>query len=75
MRKWEEIVKDKLEGYESPLPEGHLADFRARRMKAGEASRRFPWGLVATAAVAASLASGIAPVSRAISVSIGLRRQ
>ena len=57
MRKWEEIVKDKLEGYESPLPEGHLADFRARRMKAGEASRRFPWGLVATAAVAASLAA------------------
>ena len=57
MRKWEEIVKDKLEGYESPLPEGHLADFRARRMKAGEASRRFPWGLAATAAVAASLAA------------------
>ena len=57
MRNWEDIVKDKLEGYESPLPEGHLADFRARRMKAGEASRRFPWGLVATAAVAASLAA------------------
>ncbi|MBR5703509.1 MAG: hypothetical protein IKX45_04585 [Bacteroidales bacterium] len=35
MKNWEDIIKDKLEGYESPLPEGSLAEFRSRR----EASR------------------------------------
>ena len=35
MKEWEDIIKDKLEGYESPLPEGSLAEFRSRR----EASR------------------------------------
>lgn len=30
MKQWEDIVKDKLEGYESALPEGSLAAFRAR---------------------------------------------
>lgn len=57
MRKWEEIVKDKLEGYESPLPEGHLADFRARREKADKHRRRFPWVGAVAVAVAASLAA------------------
>lgn len=31
MKNWEDIIKDSLEGYESPLPEGSLEDFRARR--------------------------------------------
>ena len=35
MRKWEDIVKEKLEGYESALPDGSLADFRARRAESG----------------------------------------
>ena len=37
MRRWEDIAKDKLEGYESRLPEGSLAEFRARRDGAGAA--------------------------------------
>ena len=35
MNKWEDIVKDKLEGYESNLPEDSLAAFNARRATAG----------------------------------------
>ncbi|MBR5671086.1 MAG: hypothetical protein IKX11_04430 [Bacteroidales bacterium] len=31
MKNWEDIIKDKLEGYESPLPEGSLAEFHSRR--------------------------------------------
>ena len=57
MKKWEDIVRDKLEGYESALPEGSLADFHARRgsTAAGHATRRWIW--VAAAAVAAGLAA------------------
>lgn len=35
MRKWEDIVKERLEGYESTLPAGSFADFRARRGESG----------------------------------------
>lgn len=35
MRKWEDIVKERLEGYESTLPAGSFADFRARRAESG----------------------------------------
>ena len=35
MRKWEDIVKERLEGYESALPAGNFADFRARRGESG----------------------------------------
>lgn len=57
MRKWEDIVRDKLEGYESALPEGSLADFHARRgsTAAGHTGRRWIW--VAAVAVAAGLAA------------------
>ena len=58
MKKWEDIVKDKLEGYESALPEGSLADFHARRGAsaiAGHASRRWLW--LAAAGVAAAFAT------------------
>lgn len=58
MRKWEDIVRDKLEGYESALPEGSLADFHARRRgstAAGHTGRRWIW--VAAVAVAAGLAA------------------
>ena len=33
MREWEDIVREKLEGYEKPLPEGALARFHAHRNK------------------------------------------
>ena len=43
MRKWEDIVKDKLGGYESNLPEDSLAAFHARRATAGATkAKRFP---------------------------------
>ena len=59
MRKWEDIVKDKLEGYESPLPAGSLADFRARRDGGAStpATKRFPlvWALAPALAVLAAV--------------------
>lgn len=59
MKKWEDIVKDKLAGYESALPEGSLADFRARRNKADSAAgtNRFPLAWVLVPALAAGLAA------------------
>ena len=59
MRKWEDIVKDKLEGYESNLPEDSLAAFNARRATAGATkAKRFPliWAIVP------ALAAGLAAV-------------
>lgn len=57
MKQWEDIVKDKLEGYESALPEGSLAAFRARAsVMAGQSghlpARRSPLLWLAAAAVA-----------------------
>lgn len=59
MRKWEDIVKDKLEGYESALPEGSLAAFRARRSATAgaPAATRFPLAWVVAATAAAGLAA------------------
>lgn len=59
MSKWEDIVKDKLEGYESALPEGGLAKFRARREGAAPVKKRFPTAWAAAAACAA-IAAGLA---------------
>lgn len=65
MSKWENIVKDKLEGYESPLPEGGLAEFRARREGTAPAAKRYSphwgWALAGAAAVAACLAALLLP--------------
>lgn len=57
MKQWEDIVKDKLEGYESALPEGSLAAFRARAsIMAGQSghlpARRSPLLWLAAAAAA-----------------------
>lgn len=53
MRKWEDIIKDKLEGYESTLPEGSLAEFQAlREGKKSSASKKVApwlWGMTAVA--------------------------
>ena len=59
MKQWEDIVKDKLEGYESPLPEGSLAEFRARRDAVAPAKKRRPlvWSMAAATALAAGLAA------------------
>ena len=59
MRNWDEIMKDKLEGYGSALPEGSLSDFRARLSGAAgsPAARRFPVAWVLAPALAAGLAA------------------
>jgi hypothetical protein len=59
MKKWEDIIKDRLEGYESTLPEGSLADFRALR-DAGKTPHRkkgYPWIWAVSVAAAAGLAA------------------
>ena len=59
MSKWEDIVKDKLGGYASNLPEDSLAAFHARRATAGATkAKRFPliWAIVP------ALAAGLAAV-------------
>jgi hypothetical protein len=65
MRKWEDIVKDKLEGYGSPLPEDGLATFRARRNQAAPAAKRYSprwgWALAGAAVAAAGLAALLLP--------------
>ena len=59
MRKWEDIVKDKMEEFDEALPESVFAEFRALRGGSASVStpRRFPlmWALVP--AVAAGLAA------------------
>ena len=59
MKKWDEIIKDKLEGYDSALPEGSLADFRVRRNSGAGAheARRFPLVWVLAPTLAAGLAA------------------
>lgn len=59
MRKWEDIVKDKMEEFDEALPDSVFAEFRALRGGSAPVStpRRFPlmWALVP--AVAAGLAA------------------
>ena len=58
MSKWEDIVKDKLGGYESNLPEDSLAAFHARRATAGATkAKRFPFVWALVPAIAAGLAA------------------
>ena len=57
MRKWEDIVKDKLEEPDGTLPESVFAEFRSRREAAAAAPHRFPWVWVTVPAVAAALAA------------------
>ena len=59
MKKWEDIFKDKLEGYESALPEGSLADFQARLdfTISAPGSKRFPLIWVFAVAAAAGIAA------------------
>lgn len=68
MRKWEDIVKDKLEGYESSLPEDGLAAFRARRAGSAPTAKRYSWVgvLAAAAAAAAGLAALLLPPRPAV---------
>ena len=73
MKQWEDIVKDKLEGYESTLPEGSLAEFHARREATGSSARRYPWVWAAAVAVAAALAAFFFLRQPAVPVQEGIR--
>ena len=59
MKTWENIVRDKLERYESALPEGSLAEFHARRSASisGSAQKRLPilWAIAGVSAVIAAM--------------------
>lgn len=60
MKEWEDIVKERLEGYESTLPEGSYAEFQRLRADGREAAPRkkvYPLAWAAAVAVAASLAA------------------
>ena len=59
MRKWEDIVKDKMEEPEGALPESVFAEFRARReaTTAAPDQKRFPLVWAVVPAVAAGLAA------------------
>lgn len=59
MRKWEDIVKDKMEEPEGALPDSVFAEFRARRdaAAAAPAKKRFPLVWAVVPAVAAGLAA------------------
>lgn len=58
MKKWEDTIKERLEGYESTLPEGSYADFQRLRADAKTPGKKvYPLAWVAAVAVAASLAA------------------
>lgn len=60
MKTWEEIIKERLKGRETPLPEGSLAEFRAKMdgsASSAPSRRRFPLVWTAAAAVAAGIAA------------------
>ena len=58
MKKWEDIFKDKMEGFEEPLPESVFTEFQARLNGAAvpSAPKRLRWGWALIPAVAAGLA-------------------
>ena len=58
MKKWEDIFKDKMEGFEEPLPESVFTEFQARLNGAAvpPAPKRLRWGWALIPAVAAGLA-------------------
>ena len=57
MRKWEDIIKDKMEEPEGALPESVFAEFRARREAAAAAPKRFSLAWAVVLAAAAGLAA------------------
>ena len=55
MNNWEDIIKSRLDGYESPVPEGGLADFRGRRSPAMAGRKKFAPVLWAASLAAAAV--------------------
>ncbi len=63
MENWEVIIKNKLDRYESPLPEDGLADFRSRRVQSA-ASRKSPAPLIWVASLAAAAVIALFAIPR-----------
>lgn len=63
MKKWEDIFKDKMEGFEEPLPESVFTEFQARLNGAAvpSAPKHLRWGWALIPAVAAGLAVFLLP--------------
>ena len=63
MKKWEDIFKDKMEGFEKPLPESVFTEFQARLNGAAvpSAPKHLRWGWALIPAVAAGLAVFLLP--------------
>lgn len=63
MKKWEDIFKDKMEGFEKPLPESVFTEFQARLNGAAvhSAPKNLRWGWALIPAVAAGLAVFLIP--------------
>ena len=57
MRKWEDIVKDKLEDPDGVLPESVFDEFHSRLEAPADTRKPFPWVWVAIPALAAGLAA------------------
>ena len=59
MRKWEDIIKEKMEEPDGPLPESVFAEFHSRYDGAGSkhTTKRFPWVWALIPVVAAGLAA------------------
>lgn len=59
MRKWEDIIKEKMEEPDGPLPESVFAEFHARfdGAEGKHTAKRFPWVWAIIPAVAAGLAA------------------
>lgn len=56
MSDWENMIKDRLEEYESSLPEGSLADFQAKRNGVAATKKHSPrWFFIVGATAAAGL--------------------
>ena len=59
MKKWEDIIKDKMEEFDESLPESVFAEFQSRLDGASPVPKRFPLVLVIVPAVAAGLAAAL----------------
>lgn len=59
MKKWEDIVRDRMEELEGTLPESAFAEFRARRSGAAPAQKRSPLAWAMAPAAAAVLAAAL----------------
>ena len=59
MKQWDDIIKDRLDGYESPLPEGALDRFHARQVQKKGPKKGLRAALLTALATAAAAAAAV----------------